>query len=72
MAGFGAALNIPGNLDEIGRRDSQRVGHGRSQPHPTQEASLVTLVPLSHLLGPPVAAMKRTYLSEQATASCRP
>lgn len=49
---------------ERGYRILGRVGHGPVAAAPDPQLSLVTLVPLSHLLGLTVPAVKRTYLSE--------
>ena len=46
-----------------GYRILNRIGHGPVAAAPDEHLSLVTLVPLSHLLGLTVAAAKRTYLS---------
>ncbi|WP_087083696.1 Imm61 family immunity protein [Mycobacterium dioxanotrophicus] len=49
---------------ERGYRILHRIGHGPVAAAPDPQLSLVALVPLSHLLGLTVAAVKRTYLSE--------
>lgn len=49
---------------ERGYRILHRIGHGPVAAAPDPHLSLVALVPLSHLLGLTVAAVKRTYLSE--------
>ncbi|ORX12475.1 hypothetical protein AWC31_31350 [Mycolicibacterium wolinskyi] len=41
-----------------------QVDHGPVPAAPDPQLSLVTLVPLSHLLGLPVASIKRSYLCE--------
>lgn len=47
-----------------GYRILHRVGHGPVAAAPDPQLSLVTLVPLSHLLGLAVPAVKRSFLSE--------
>lgn len=47
-----------------GYRVLSRVGHGPIAAAPDAQLSLVTLVPLSHLVGLPPASIKRSYLSE--------
>ncbi|MBN3459774.1 hypothetical protein JNN96_37720 [Mycobacterium sp. DSM 3803] len=52
---------------ERGYRILSRVGHGPVAAAPDPQLSFVTLVPLSHLLGLTVSAVKRAYLSEHGT-----
>ncbi len=49
---------------ERGNRILSRIGHGPVAAARDPELSLITLVSLSHLLGLPVPAIKRTYLFE--------
>ena len=49
---------------ERGNRILSGIGHGPVAAARDPELSIVTLVPLSHLLGLPVPAIKRTYLFE--------
>lgn len=49
---------------ERGYRILHRIGHGPVAAALDPQLSVVALVPLSHLLGLTVAAVKRTYLSE--------